>query len=154
MKTKINGSSSKSDTRKLVKELRNANLFMTMSEIAQKANISKQRVFKILKQEGLPTKRKIKKSLYACPVCGTVSAFKFCSTDCKRKWRQIKIVCTRCGKLFTRDTKQFLRNYRHYGGGAFCSVSCSAKWIGEHYGFKRFPNHISTFMKAKQGVRQ
>jgi len=116
MKTKINSSPSESNTRKLVKDFRNANLFMTMSEIAQKANISKQRVFKILKQEGLPTKRKIKKYLYECPVCGTVSAFKFCSTDCKRKWQQIKIVCTRCGKLFTRDTKQFLRNYRRYGG--------------------------------------
>jgi len=61
---------SESNTRKRVRELCVSDLFMTMSEIGQKVNISRQRDFQILKEEGLPTKHRIRKYLHECPVCG------------------------------------------------------------------------------------
>jgi len=139
-----------SETRKLVKELRSASLSMTMSEIARKTNVSRQRVFTILKDEGLPTSHQASKLFYKCQVCGNVSTSKFCSADCKKKWERIQIVCTGCGKLFTRDTQTFLKNYRHHSNSVFCSKSCAAKWIGTHHGFKHFPNHRANFDTVKR----
>jgi transcription elongation factor Elf1 len=139
-----------SETRKLVKELRSASLSMTMSEIARKTNVSRQRVFAILKDEGLPTKHQSSKLFYECPLCGNVSTSKFCSAECKKEWGRIQIVCTGCGKLFTRDIQTFLKNYRHHGNSVFCSKQCAAKWIGTHHGFKRFPNHRANFDTVKR----
>ena len=90
---------SKSTARERVKELRSSDLFMTMSEIARKADTSRQRVFQILKQEGLPTRHRIKKILYECPVCGTVSSFKFCSLECKRNGNKCQL-CVRDAESF------------------------------------------------------
>ena len=57
----MNGSSVKSETRKRVGELRSANLSMKMSQIAKNVGISRQRVYQILKTEGLPNKPIVKK---------------------------------------------------------------------------------------------
>ncbi len=114
-----------------------------MSEIASKVNISRQRVYQILREEGLPTKRYLKMTQYACAVCGTISTHKFCSDECKKKWHQIPVICTRCGKLFIRNRHQFLTNYPHFNNNLFCSRDCSSKWWAEHYGFKAYPDHIS-----------
>jgi len=132
-----------SDTRQKVRELRSNNLCMNMSEIASKVNISRQRVYQILREEGLPTKRYLKMTQYACAVCGTISTHKFCSDECKKKWHQIPVICTRCGKLFIRNRHQFLTNYPHFNNNLFCSRDCSSKWWAEHYGFKAYPDHIS-----------
>jgi len=48
-----------SNTRKQVIELRSTNLSMTLLEIANSIGISRQRVFKILREEGFPTKNYI-----------------------------------------------------------------------------------------------
>jgi hypothetical protein len=144
MRIKTNPSLSKPYIRTRVKELRSCDLFMTMSEIGKKLNISRQRVFQILKEEGLPTRRRIRKYLYECPVCGTISAFKFCSKECKKQWQMIPIVCTRCGKLFYRNRHQFFINYPHHNDGLFCSKICCGKWFAEHHGFQRYPKHSAT----------
>ena len=133
-----------SSTKKRVRELRLANLCMTMSEIADIVGISRQRVFQILQEEGLPTKHYIKKYQYRCLVCGTIGNRKFCSDECKKKWQQVPIVCTRCGKLFTRNVTQFLKNYRHHNYHLFCSRYCSGKWSGEYYEFKSHANHVES----------
>lgn len=150
MMTKTNASLPESDVRTRIRELRNSNLFMTMSDIGHKVNVSRQRVFQILKQEGLPTRHRIRKYLYECPVCGMISAFKFCSKECKNKWRQIPIICTQCGKLFYRNWHQFFINYPHHHDGLFCSKKCTGKWFAEHYGFQRYPNHSAT-SKSNEG---
>ena len=142
--TKTNISLSKSVVRRQIRELRLSNLFMTMSEIARKINISRQRVHQILKDEGLPTKHQIRKYLYQCPVCGTISPFKFCSIECKKQWQRIPIICTRCGKLFFRDRHQFFINYPHHNDVLFCSKICTGKWIAEQYGFRQCPEHGAT----------
>ena len=57
----------KSNTREYIINLRSSNLCMTMSEIARNAGVSRQRVYQVLKTEGLPTKHNIKKYQYECP---------------------------------------------------------------------------------------
>ena len=107
-----------------------------MSEIAREAGVSRQRVYQILKQEGLPTKQKIKKYRYQCPVCGAISPKKLCSEECKIKWRQIPIICTECGKLFFRYYSQLLADcHRSRVNAFFCSKECRNKWFVEQYGF-------------------
>ena len=77
----------KADKRKQVKELRSNDLYIKMSKIAGIVGISRQRVYQILKEEGLPTiskrdgttipllinKRRLN---YICPVCGKLSSRK------------------------------------------------------------------------------
>jgi len=131
------------DSRQKVRDLRSNNLCMNMSEIANKVGISRQRVYQILREEGLPTKHYQKMTQYVCPVCGTIRAHKFCSDECKKKWQQIPVICDRCGKLFFRNRHQFLTNYSHFNNTLFCSRDCSSKSWAEHYGFKAHPDHIS-----------
>jgi DNA-binding phage protein len=149
-KTNVNRILSGSDTRQKVRELRSTNLCMNMSEIASKVGISRQRVYQILREEGLPTKHYLKMTQYACAVCGTISAHKFCSEKCKQQWQQIPVICTRCGKLFTRNRHQFLTNYPHFNNALFCSRDCSSKWWAEHYGFKAYPDHISNKLHVRK----
>ena len=140
------------DTRERVCQLRFNDIYMTMSEIARLVGISRQRVFQILQENGLPTKhlvRQINKYRYNCPVCGKISINKFCSDECKKQWQQIPVVCTKCGKLFFRDIHKFLYNYRDHNETIFCGRNCQSKWIGEHYGFKSYPNHSGPGAKRK-----
>ena len=140
------------DTRQRVKELRVTNPFMTMAEIARVVGITRQRVFQVLQEEGLPTKhlvRPVKKYQYSCLVCGKISTNKFCSNECQKQWQQIPIVCTRCGKLFFRNVHKFLANYRDHSDAIFCSRKCQSRWLGEHYGFKSYPHHSGPGVKRK-----
>ena len=137
-------STAKSDTRSRVKLLRSANLLMKMSEIGRQIGISRQRVYRILRDEGLPTKHLIIKrqtKCYACPVCGTISKSKFCCDECKNRWTSIPIVCSGCGKLFFRSRRVLIANYKRCQGFLFCSKQCSGKWLSDQYGFERYPEH-------------
>ena len=140
------------NTREQVRELRMSNLYMSMSAIARLIGISRQRVFQILQEEGLPTKHLVKpvnKDQYSCLVCGKISTNKFCSNECKTQWHQIPVVCTRCGKLFFRNVHRFLTNYRDHSDTVFCSRNCQSRWVGAHYGFKSDPNHSGPGVKRK-----
>jgi len=149
--------SGESDTRQRVKELRMSNRFISMSAIARLIGISRQRVFQILQEEGLPTKHLVKpvnKDQYSCLVCGKISTNKFCSNECQKQYRQIPIVCTRCGKLFFRDVHQLLANYRDHSDTLFCSRNCQSRWIGVHYGFKSHPNQPGPGVKHKHNGKK
>ena len=141
-----------SNTREQVKKLRISNLFISMSVIARFVGISRQRVFQILQEEGLPTKHLVRQKIkhkYSCLICGKISTYKFCSDECQKQWQQIPIVCTRCGSLFFRDIHRLLANYRDHSDTIFCSRNCQSKWIGEYYGFKSYPNHSGPGVKRK-----
>ena len=134
----------KSATRQKVKDLRSLDLSLTMSQIGKRIGISRQRVYQILLEEGLPTKHLITKrpgKCYACPVCGTISKSEFCCDDCKNKWSLIPIICSGCGKLFFRTSRVLIANYRHRQGFLFCSKRCTGNWLRDQYGFERYPKH-------------
>ena len=72
-KTRVLRSLRGSDARKQIIELRSANLSMTMSEIAKRVGMSRQRVFQILREEGLPTKHCVNIKKYQCLESGCVA---------------------------------------------------------------------------------
>ena len=79
-------STAKSDTRSRVKLLRSANLLMKMSEIGRQIGISRQRVYRILRDEGLPTKHLIIKrqtKCYACRYVGLSVKVNFAAMNAK-----------------------------------------------------------------------
>ena len=141
---KIRKTSGESETRQKVRALRSLDLSLRMSQIGKQIGISRQRVYQILRDEGLPTKHLITKrqtKCYACPVCGTISKSKFCCDECKNKWTLIPIICSGCGKLFFRSSRVLIANYRHRQGFLFCSKQCTGKWLRDQYGFERYPEH-------------
>lgn len=141
---KIRKTSGESETRRKVIALRSLDLSMRMSQIGKKIGISRQRVYRILRDEGLPTKRLVTKrqtNCYVCPVCGTISKSKFCSDICKNTWASIPIICSGCGKLFFRSSRALIANYKHRQGCLFCSKQCAGKWLRDQYGFERYPEH-------------
>lgn len=140
---KLPNSLAESDVRSRVRDLRSANLLMKMSEIAKIVGISRQRVYQILQQEGLPTKQHIKKYLYECPVCGTITSRKFCSSECRKKWQQIPITCSECGNLFIRNRRKFMNSYHYHSNVLFCSKKCNGKWLNKHYALKYHLNNVA-----------
>jgi DNA-binding XRE family transcriptional regulator len=130
----------KSDTRSQVKNLRLANLHMKMSEIAETVGVSRQRVFQILQDEGLTTKQHVKKCLYGCPMCGKITSHKYCSSECRKEWLQIPVICSECGNLFIRSRRQFLNCYPNHNNVLFCSKKCVGKWLNKNYVLN---NHIN-----------
>jgi len=126
-------SPAESDSRSQVRDLRSANLLMKMSEIARIVGVSRQRVYKILQEEGLPTKHHIRKCLYKCPVCGKITSRKFCSGECRKEWLQIPVICSECGNLFIRSRRQFMNCYPNHNNVLFCSKKCTGKWLNKNY---------------------
>jgi predicted DNA-binding transcriptional regulator AlpA len=133
---KTSNPAAESDTRNRVRDLRSADLFMKMSEIARIVGVSRQRVYQILQEEGLPTKQHVKKCLYACPVCGRITNHKFCSGECRKEWLQIPVICSECGNLFIRSRSKFMNSYPHHSNVLFCSKKCTGKWLNKHYASK------------------
>ena len=125
--------SAKSDTRSQVRNLRSTNLHLKMSKIAETVGVSRQRVFQILQEEGLTTKQHVRKCLYACPVCGKITSRKFCSSECRKEWLQIPVICSECGNLFIRSRRQFMNCYPNHNNVLFCSKKCTGKWLNKNY---------------------
>jgi len=121
-----------------VVQMRIDNPGATLQDIGDKIGVSRQRVHRILEKHNLPTKHYSQKLLYECSVCGKISSHEFCSIECQKKWHQIIVECTNCGKLFTRSESELLGHYRN---SLFCSRECFGKWISERYGFKAHPEN-------------
>ena len=126
-------SSSESDNRKRVTDIRSTDLSVTMSEIGRMVGISRQRVYQILNEEGLATKHPTKKYQYRCPECGAISTRKFCCVECKKRWQQVPVICSGCGKLFFRNQSRFLNYYRYHNDVLFCSKECTGKWLSKQF---------------------
>ena len=125
-------------TAQAVVSMRNKSACATLQDIADNLGISRQRVHQILKKEDLRTKHYTQKTRFECQVCGKTSSHKFCSVECKKKWHEIPVTCTTCGKLFTRSRRQLLAHYKEF---LFCSRECFGKWTGERHGFKAHPEN-------------
>lgn len=125
--------SSKLDTRKRVKDIHSSDLSVSVSEIARRVSVSRQRVYQILNSEGFRTNRPSNKHLYKCPECGTISTRRFCSKQCKKKWLQIPVICSGCGKLFFRNQARLLSEYRYHNGALFCDKQCLGQWLSRQY---------------------
>jgi len=83
---KIWKTSGDSETRRKVRALRSSDLSISMAQIGRQIGISRQRVYRILRDEGLPTKHLIIKrqtKCYACRYVGLSVKVNFAAMNAK-----------------------------------------------------------------------
>ena len=132
-------------TRDLVRQLRAAEPNMPAIRIAKIAKVSKARIGKILKTEGLPTRIDFGRKKY-CLQCNKEVKNQFCSDECKNQYRYVSVNCTNCNipKLVTkkRYTKIIVNDSK-----VFCTHKCSHTWYWKH-----FPERMQNRRKRPEQV--
>ena len=79
--------------------LRESQPYLTLPAIAEKLGVTKQRIFRILKEAGLPTKGLYqRRRLVYCPVCSSPTPNKqqVCPGKCKDEIKYIWVECEFC----------------------------------------------------------
>lgn len=79
-----------------------------------------------------------------CKSCGAVTLpnWDFCSPECERQYRTLRVICDNCGQLFPRRDKVVIQRlgkmgYQHQ----FCSKRCLGQYAGNHWGFAAHPEN-------------
>lgn len=114
--------------RQLAVQLRQQYPNMTLLSIADECGVTKQRIFAILKSEGLPTRGKYAKRHFRfCKNCGLLNdkPYPFCSDGCRDKHIFIAMTCRACGQKFKTQRKDI--NYKLKNGqyNFYCTKECS-----------------------------
>ena len=107
--------------------LRESKPYLTLPAIAEMLGVTKQRIFRILKQEGLPTKGLYqRKRLVYCPVCSspTPNKQKVCPGRCREEIKYIWVECEFCHLNFQRKKRIIKDSYKRGYLHIFCSMSC------------------------------
>ena len=129
--------------------------YLTLPEIGKRLGVSKQRIFTILKQEGMPTKgiyqRKI---LVYCPVCHNPTPNKqsVCPGKCKEAIKFILTACEFCHVVFQRKKRIIKDSYKRGYLHIFCSTSCYNK--AQRDGLIRKLSLDSMKKKSRYGSRR
>ena len=114
-------------TRSKAIALKESQPYLTLPAIAMKLGVTKQRIFRILKEEGLPTKGLYqRKKLVYCPVCNspTPNKQKVCPGQCKEDIKFLWVSCEFCHFKFRRKMRIIKDSYRRGYFHIFCSKSC------------------------------
>jgi len=98
-------------------------------QIGERTGLTRQRVWQILKEEGMTTKRIHR----YCATCGAPMPRKdrkFCSSRCRAEFRGgVTLTCDWCGKEFARQRWDIRgkrkRGYKH----CFCSRGCFYSYL-------------------------
>jgi DNA-directed RNA polymerase subunit RPC12/RpoP len=130
-----------------VEKTRLNNPCATLEQIANKYNISRERVRQRLATAGLPTRRI--KQPYLCLNCGKEftpqnKVPKFCSQKCRHEYHNPLVECVECGKLFRIRLgylKRKIKNGR--ADNLFCSKTCYGKYFGREFGFVAHPENAT-----------
>ena len=107
--------------------LKESQPYLTLPAIAHKLGVTKQRIFRILKEAGLPTKGLYqRKKLIYCPVCNspTPNKQKVCQGKCKDVIKFVWVECEFCHLQFQRKKRIIKDSYRRGYLHIFCSTEC------------------------------
>ena len=100
---------------------------LTLREIGENFNVSKQYIHKVLKRAGLHTNvpKPLQPSRY-CVQCGnrTLPKRKLCSDKCRFDWRFMKVSCSYCTQEFYRRKHQLKKSYYLNFKNIYCSQRC------------------------------
>jgi len=108
---------------------------MTLQQIGDKTNLSRERVRQILSKSNRPTIHF--KQKYICNNCENiiknhVSRFPlFCDSKCRDEYRlkhptKVTVICEQCGKSSIRYLSRLLKPKSGY---SFCNRHCHATWL-------------------------
>ena len=106
----------------------------TLSQIADKVDLSIPSVSKILKQRNLPIRRSKRKRTSSCDICGgEANGGKYCSNHRYGKVL-LTVQCHTCGK----DKEIALARYKMqtkppYKGKFFCDRKCLGRYVGSSF---------------------
>lgn len=115
--------------------IRIANPELTLDQIGDTFNVTRERIRQVLVGLELPTKAKRHIRWVPCPNCGKpIHHRRFCSMECLSAYCLIEVSCEVCGESILRNRKE--RTYRRDNGyeHTFCSKVCQGKWLGTNYG--------------------
>ena len=107
---------------------RYANPHDTLQQIGDAFNVSRQYVFKVLKQFDIPTVRAKKmKNPRHCKICGEISTKLVHDGTCHFQYYNLKINCATCRIPFYRKRSQIKQAYEQGFTYNYCSQSCYRK---------------------------
>jgi len=97
---------------------------LTLAEIGEVFNVSRQYVHKVLKQTATPTIRAKKRTVKYCLVCGNASTLMVCKGRCRFQYYNIKVNCATCRIAFYRKRGQIKLKYNRGYNKIYCSRMC------------------------------
>lgn len=137
--------------------LRITNPALTLNEIGENVHLSRERVRKILKKAGLPTKRK-----KFCALCGKErphatkkwfikGKLRSLCADCNSLYQEradgrirnawITLTCEYCKKHFERRCSVVRHRKKRGQKHIFCGKKCFGAWAGKNSGFVMHPEN-------------
>ena len=115
-------------TDKKIIRLRKQKPLLTGSEIGRKLDVSRQYVYKVLKDAGLHNRQpNYKKKIVLCLVCGarTPRNQQLCPTgDCKEKYFYVDVECSFCHYKFKLQRSHVIQRYYRGRAHIYCSQKC------------------------------
>ena len=108
-------------------ELRKANPNMTLEAIANQCGITKQRVYKIFQDEGIPRRPKVQRTnvFKSCKNCGIlISNKKYCDDKCREEALYTELPCSYCGKPKKHRKYIVFHKLKNNQYNFFCSKAC------------------------------
>ena len=109
----------------------------TLEQIGENFSVSRQYIFKVLKQNDVPTLRaKRMKNPRHCKICGEISTKLVHDGSCHFQYYNFKVNCHYCRVPFYRKRSQIVQKYNRGYDKIYCSGEC---YHTERslYGYKR-----------------
>ena len=111
-------------TRERAIALRQENPFLSMVDIAKELNVSKQRIYSILKQAKLPTSSiKLKKVVY-CKVCGLATNGAKTCKECHFSYYFLRVNCAFCHIPCYLRRCEIIRRQNYGYNKIYCRRTC------------------------------
>ena len=107
-----------------IAEYRQEHPYDTLEQIGKQFNVSKQYIYKVLKQAKLPTKSVQKRKVKYCLVCGNSGTRQVCKGQCHFEYFNIKVNCAFCRIPFYRKRGQIVNKYNRGYNKIYCSRQC------------------------------
>ena len=106
----------------------------TLQEMGDAFDVSRQYIFKVLKQNNIPTIRaKRMKNPRHCKICGEIGTKLVHDGSCHFQYYNLKVNCTYCRIPFYRKRSQIVQKYQEGYKRLYCSSKCF-----HHHRSKRF----------------
>ena len=100
----------------------------TLQQIGGAFKVSRQYIFKVLKQNNVSTLRaKRMKNPRHCKICGELSTKLVHDGSCHFQYYNIKINCANCRIPFYRKRSQIVQKYLEGNKKNYCSIGCFHK---------------------------